>query len=179
LSLDHPEIVTPRLTLEPLTVAHASLLHAGFSDAAMHTLIPTDPQPLDAMIARHERILKGPLDRNDELWRNWAIRLHDAVEPTYVGMVETSVFPNDYAYLAYFIFTPHQRKGFAHEACSAALAHLRATYAIKRVVVEMDTKNTASWKLTESLGGKRVATKPNADFFKGRSSDEYHYEITF
>jgi [ribosomal protein S5]-alanine N-acetyltransferase len=47
------------------------------------------------------------------------------------------------------------------------------------VVIEIDVRNIASWKLAESLGAKRVATKANADFFKGQSSDEYHYEIVF
>jgi [ribosomal protein S5]-alanine N-acetyltransferase len=171
-------ITTDRLTLEPLTVAHAPLLHAGFSDPQMHTWIPTEPPSLDELTARYERILKGPRDNPVELWRNWAIRLHDS-PPRYVGMVETSVFPDDYVYLAYFIFTPHQGRGYAREACRAALDHLRERYRVKRAVVEIDTRNTASWKLTESLGGKRVATKQNADFFKGQSSDEYHYDIIF
>jgi [ribosomal protein S5]-alanine N-acetyltransferase len=68
---------------------------------------------------------------------------------------------------------------YAREACAAALAHVRETYAISRVVIEIDVRNIASWKLAESLGAKRVATKANADFFKGQSSDEYHYEIVF
>lgn len=171
-------LTTDRLTLEPLTVAHAAKLHQGFADPSLYTWIPDDPWTLETLTARYERIMAGPRDRADELWRNWAVRLSDA-PTTYVGMVETSVFPGDHAYLAYFIFAQWQRLGYAHEACAAALAHVRIAYAIPRVVIEIDTRNVASWKLAESLGAKRMATKANADFFKGGSSDEYHYEIVF
>jgi [ribosomal protein S5]-alanine N-acetyltransferase len=173
------QLTTARLTLEPLTVAHATHLHAGFADSSLYTWIPDDPHTLDTLTARFERIAAGPRDRADELWRNWAIRATDASTPTYVGMVETSVFPGDYAYLAYFIFSPWQRRGYAHDACTAAIAHVREAYAVARILIEIDVRNVASWKLAESLGAKRVATKMNADFFKGQSSDEYHYEIVF
>ncbi len=170
---------TERLTLEPLTVAHAPLLYEGFADPTLYTWIPNDPLTLDELTAKYEQILRGPRDRADELWRNWAIRLRHVEKPTYVGMVETSIFPHDHIYLAYFVFVNGQQQGYANEACRAALDHIRETYAVKRVVIEMDIRNTASWKLAESLGAKRTATKPDADFFKGASSDEYHYEITF
>jgi [ribosomal protein S5]-alanine N-acetyltransferase len=173
------QLTTDRLILEPLTVAHAPLVYAGFADPSLYTWIPNDPPSLDALIARYERILKGPRDRDDELWRNWAIRLSDASAQTYVGMVETSVFPGDHVYLAYFIFTQSQGRGYAREACAAALSHVQETYKVKRVVIEMDVRNTASWKLAESLGAIRIATKTGADFFKGRPSDEYHYEIVY
>jgi [ribosomal protein S5]-alanine N-acetyltransferase len=171
------QLTTNRLTLEPLTVAHAPLLHPGFADPSLYKWIPNDPLTLAELTAKYERIMRGPRDNPVELWRNFAARLNGAEPPTYVGEIETSVFPGDYVYLAYFIFTPWQGQDFSHEACSAVLAHVRETFAIKRVVIEMDIRNTASWKLAESLGGKRVATKPDADFFKGESSDEYHYEI--
>jgi [ribosomal protein S5]-alanine N-acetyltransferase len=172
-------ISSPRLILEPLSVAHAPLLYSGFADPALYKWIPNDPPTLAELTAKYERIMKGPRDHPHELWRNFAARLRAAASPTYVGEIETSIFPGDYVYLAYFIFTPWQGRRFAREACSAVLAHVRETYEVKRVVIEMDTRNIASWKLVESLGGKRIATKPAADFFKGQPSDEYHYEIVF
>jgi [ribosomal protein S5]-alanine N-acetyltransferase len=171
------QLITTRLTLEPLKVAHAPLLHPGFADPSLYRWIPNDPLTLAELTAKYERIMRGPRDNPHELWRNFAARLSAAESPTYIGEIETSIFPGDYVYLAYFVFTPWQGQGFAYEACTAVLAHVRDTYAVKRAVIEMDTRNTASWKLTESLGGKRIATKPAADFFKGQSSDEYYYEI--
>lgn len=179
---------TERLILEPLEIAHAAKLCVGLSEAALYKFVPEDPHSLAELTERYERILHGPRDNKIELWRNWAVRLRGvgnvgdvshAGYGDYIGMIETSVFPNDYAYLAYFMFAPHQRQGYAREACAAALKHVRETYAIKRVVAEMDVRNTASWRLVESLGFVRTGNKLNADFFKGESSDEYLYELTF
>ncbi len=167
---------TQRLTLEPLTIAHAEKLHLGLNDAALYHFIPNDPLTLDALTARYQRIALGSTNNTGELWRNWAVRLTNG---EYIGTMETSVFPSDFSYLAYFMFVAHHRHGYAREACAAVLAHERETYAIKRAVAEMDVRNIASWKLVESLGFVRTATKLNADFFKGASSDEYHYELVF
>jgi [ribosomal protein S5]-alanine N-acetyltransferase len=168
---------TERLILEPLQVAHAEKLYAGLSDAALYKFVPEDSLSLQELTERYECILRGPRDNNIERWRNWAVRLQDSGD--YIGMIETSIFPNDYAYLAYFMFASHHRQGYAHEACAAVLKHVRETYDIKRVVAEMDVRNTASWRLVESLGFTRTGNKLNADFFKGESSDEYLYELTF
>jgi [ribosomal protein S5]-alanine N-acetyltransferase len=168
---------TERLILEPLQVAHAEKLYSGLSDATLYKFIPNDPLSLDELKEKYHRILRGPRNNNIELWRNWAVRLRNCND--YIGMIETSIFPNDYAYLAYFMFASHHRQGYAHEACAAVLKHVRETYNIKRVVAEMDVRNTASWRLVESLGFIRTGNKLNADFFKGESSDEYFYELTF
>jgi [ribosomal protein S5]-alanine N-acetyltransferase len=168
---------TERLILEPQEVAHAEKLYAGLADYTLYLFVPADPLSLTELTERYQRILRGPRDNNIELWRNWAVRLQDSDD--YIGMIETSIFPSDYAYLAYFMFAPHHRQGYAHEACAAVFKHARETYNIKRVVAEMDMRNTASWRLVESLGFIRTSSKLNADFFKGESSDEYLYELTF
>jgi [ribosomal protein S5]-alanine N-acetyltransferase len=171
------QLATERLILEPLEVAHAEKLYAGLSDVALYRFIPNDPLSLDELTEKYHRILRGPRDNNVELWRNWAVRSQDSGD--YIGMIETSIFPNDYAYLAYFMFASHQRQGYAREACAAVLKHVHETYDIKRVVAEMDVRNLASWRLVESLGFIRIGSKLNADFFKGESSDEYLYELKF
>lgn len=170
------QLSSQRLILEPLAIPHAEKLHQGLSDLALYKFVPNDPLSLDALAERYGRILCGNRGDNIALWRNWAVRLAGG---EYIGIVETSVYPGDYAYLAYFMFAPHQRQGFAHEACAIVLAHVHQTYAVKRVVAEMDVRNAASWRLVESLGFMRTGIRLNADFFKGESSDEYHYELTF
>lgn len=167
---------TPRLTLEPLTLAHADLLFAGLSDPALYTFIPGDPPAsVEAKREHYARILRGPRDNPHELWLNWAMRVSATGE--YVGYVETSVVPGDHIYLAYFVFANAQRQGYAREACHAALRHLIAEHDIKTVVTEMDQRNEASWRLVESLGFVRTGEKRDADFFKGATSHEYRYEL--
>jgi [ribosomal protein S5]-alanine N-acetyltransferase len=167
---------TARLILEPLTVDHADLLFDGLSDPALYEFIPPEPpRSLEEKRAHFARILRGPRDDPDELWRNWAVKI--TATGRYAGMIETSLFPGDRAHLAYFIFASVQRQGFAKEACEAVLEHLAAAYSVKTVVAEMDTRNAASWRLVEALGFTRVMEKRDADFFKGAASHEYHYRL--
>ncbi|MDX2219987.1 MAG: GNAT family N-acetyltransferase [Burkholderiales bacterium] len=169
-------LVSPRLTLEPLTVAHADLLFPGLSDPALYTFIPADPpSSLEEKREHFARILRGPRDNDEELWLNWAVRVTATDE--YVGYIETSTFPGDYSYLAYFIFAGAQRNGYAREACEHVIRHLEQAHRIRLVVAEMDTRNVASWRLVESLGFARVGEKRDADFFKGETSHEYRYEL--
>ena len=56
------------------------------------------------------------------------------------------------------------------------LEHLFQDYALKKVFVEIDTRNQASLKLIEKLGFIRTASNENADFFKDSVSHEFRYE---
>ncbi|MBL8518334.1 MAG: GNAT family N-acetyltransferase [Betaproteobacteria bacterium] len=169
-------IATPRLSLEQLTLSHADLLFPGLSDPALYTFIPADPpSSLDEKREHFARILRGPRDNDEELWLNWAARVSATGE--YIGYIETSTFPGDYAHLAYFIFAGAQRKGYAREACEHVIRHVERAHRIRLVVAEMDTRNVASWRLAESLGFARVGEKRDADFFKGETSHEYRYEL--
>lgn len=58
------------------------------------------------------------------------------------------------------------------------LAHLRSDLQVNRAEADIDTRNLSSQQLVERLGLKRVREVKNADEFKGRVSDEYHYELT-
>lgn len=162
--------------LEPLTIAHAAQVFPGLSDPALYTFIPHDPPASpDTLRERYTRILRGPQDNPDERWLNWVARVTATGE--HIGYIETSTFPGDHAYLAYFIFSVAQRKGYAREACEHVIGHLAREYLIRSVVAEMDTRNEASWRLVESLGFMRVGEKRDADFFKGVTSHEYRYEL--
>jgi len=169
-------IETPRLTLEPLTSAHADLLFAGLSDPTLYTFVPSNPPASpEKLRERYARVLRGPQDSPNERWLNWAARITTTGE--YIGYIETSTFPGDYAYLAYFIFSSAQRKGYAREACKHVISHLTREHHVRSVVAEIDTRNEASWRLMESLGFVRVGEKRDADFFKGQTSNEYRYEL--
>ena len=82
------------------------------------------------------------------------------------------------ALLAYMIFPAFWRQGYAREGCARVLTHLFEDYRVSRVAAEIDTRNSSSIRLVEALGFARVATTPDADFFKGASSDEYRYELS-
>jgi RimJ/RimL family protein N-acetyltransferase len=166
---------TPRLLLEPLVVGHAQALYEPLQAPELYRFIPRDPPPSpDSLAARYAILATRYSPDRQELWLNWAVRQRDT--GGYVGTVEATVYPNRTAELAYQVFPPFWRHGFAAEACTCVLAHLVADYQVSHVAAAIDTRNVASIRLVERLGFTRVALTLQADYFKGATSDEYRYE---
>jgi RimJ/RimL family protein N-acetyltransferase len=167
---------TPRLVLEPLTAAHAAALLAALGDERLYRFIPDDPpSALEELEARYRWLANRRSPDGSEAWLNWAMRLRGT--EAYVGTLQASVYPDRTADVAYMVFVPHQRQGYAKEGLARVLAHLFDDYDVDTVAAEIDTRNAASIALVEGLGFARVATLQAADFFKGASSDEYRYEL--
>lgn len=168
-------LVTARLLLEPLVVAHARTLYPLLQDQRLYTYIPQEPPPsLDALVARYTRLVARRSPDGNERWLNWAARLRNA--QTYVGTFEATIEPDGTALLAYMVFAPHHGRGYAREGAAAVIEHLVRDSAVHLVAAEIDTRNRASIGLVEALGFVRTAERPAADCFKGSVSDEYRYE---
>ncbi|MFI5272824.1 MAG: GNAT family N-acetyltransferase [Ktedonobacterales bacterium] len=168
---------TARLLLEPLVVSHAAALFAALQAPDLYTFIPQDPPPsAQSLAARYATLATRRSPDRREVWLNWALRLR--ATSAYVGIVEVTVHADRTAMLAYMVFPPFWRQGYATEACGRVLAHLFADSHVSRVAAEIDTRNAASIHLVEALGFTRAATTPNADFFKGSASDEYRYVLS-
>lgn len=167
---------TPRLRIEPLIPAHATRLYEGLQDERLYEFIPQNPPASpQALEDRYLGLSSRRSPDNREAWLNWALRARRSGD--YVGVLEATVHENLTAAMAYMVFVPFQRRGFAAEACSRLLAHLFEEYRVSVVAAEIDTRNVASIALVESLGFERVAFNKDADYFKGSSSDEYRYEL--
>jgi ribosomal-protein-alanine N-acetyltransferase len=167
---------TPRLLLEPILPAHAPMLNESLQDAELYRFIPQDPPPsLEALTDRYDFLSARRSPDGHEAWLNWAVR--DKRSGDYVGTLEATVEEDPLAFIAYMVFVPYQRRGFAAEACGQLLEHLVDDYRVGVVAAEIDTRNTASIALVESLGFERVGFQKDADHFKGSTSDEYRYEI--
>ena len=178
IGLVAPERVleTRRLLLEPLTGAHAAGLYGQLLDGRLYAFIPQDPPASERELEDRYRRLSGRRSPDGgEAWLNWAAREKDA--GGYVGILEATVFGDGTAAIAYTVFVPHQRKGFAAEGCKRVLGHLFEDYGVPTVVAEIDTRNDASVALVEALGFWLVSLRKDADHFKGASSDEYRYEL--
>ena len=84
--------------------------------------------------------------------------------------------------VGYIINKEYQRQGFAGEALSAVI-HNAFREGVHRVYAECDPRNTASWKLLESLGFRREAHfRQNFYFWKDADGspiwkDTYVYAI--
>ena len=167
---------TPRLLLEPILPAHAPMLNESLQDEELYRFIPQDPPPsLEALTDRYDFLSARRSPDGHEAWLNWAVR--DKRSGDYVGTLEATVEEDPLAFIAYMVFVPYQRRGFAAEACRRLLEHLVDDYQVRVVAAEIDTRNTASIALVESLGFERVGFQKGADHFKGSTSDEYRYEI--
>ena len=82
------------------------------------------------------------------------------------------------ALLAYLLNPTFWGYGYAQEGCHRILALLFTGYQVQSVQAEVDTRNHASCTLLARLGFQQISVRPNADHFKGASSDEYTYELT-
>ncbi len=170
-------LTTPGLLLEPLLAAHATALFGALQEERLYRFIPQDPPTSpEALAARYARVASRCSPDGRERWLNWAMRLRD--DGPYVGTLVASVYPDRAAAdVAYSVFVPHQRHGYAREGLTRVLAHLYEDHGVQVVAVQIDTRNTPSIALVEALGFARVGEQKGADAFKGTISDEYHYEL--
>lgn len=179
--VEETTLETGRLVLEPLLPEHAPLLFEGLADERLHRFIPTDaPESAEALETRYRKLSSRRSPDDAEVWLNFAMRLREEgtlPKASYVGMLEATVFPNRSAYIAYTVFVPFWRQGYAREGCVRMLRHLFEDYRVLVVVAGMDTRNAASVSLAEALGFERVGTTLGADHFKGSVSDEHRYEL--
>lgn len=170
-------IHTTNLRLEPLRKKHASLLFAPLSDPQLYAFLPGDPpQSLAVLEKRYEFLELGKSPDGKEHWLNWIV--FDRSTGTPFGSFQATVRDDAPSDIAYIVFSAHWRRGIAREAGAAVINHIFGRYPTPLLAANMDTRNVASFKLVESLGFKRTAFIPNADTFKGMTSDEYRYELT-
>jgi ribosomal-protein-alanine N-acetyltransferase len=174
--IDDQGIETPRLVLEPLLPSHAATLFPLLRDEALYRFIPQEPPTtIEEVEARYRRLAARRSPDGSEVWLYWAARLRSTGE--YLGVFQATARPDATALIAYTVFVPFQGHGYAHEGCRAVLDALASSYAVKLAIAEIDTRNFASIALVESLGFQRAGMVPDADFFKGATSDEYRYEL--
>jgi len=171
------KINTARLELQPLELKHADKLFELFQNWELHQFIWTEPpKDLNQFKSKIEFQEKRLSPDGTQDWLNWI-----GIDPStqaIVSKVEITVMRAEkIAYLAYYTFPPFQRQGFARESCAAVIEHLFQERGIEKVIIEMDVLNTASAKLAESLGARRVSFTPAAQVIRGRVSDEWGWEV--
>ena len=167
---------TQRMRLEPLLPQHAALLYLPLQDPRLYSFIPVDPPiSIVALETRYIKLLDRKSPTANELWLNWALRTKETSQ--YIGLLEATIFSDATAKLAYMIFPDYWHQGYGREGCKEVLNYLFQNYQIEKVITEIDTRNTRSLRLVETLGFHKARYFKDADFFKGTSSDEYHYEL--
>ena len=169
------DLKTKRLRLEPLKKSHAAILFEPLNDSLIYKYIPDEPLTREALHARYAVLERGRSPDGRELWLNWVAFSNDTNAP--IGTVQATLAKDGFASIAYIIFPAFWRKGFGREMVSCIVTYLFEQHKITSLIAEIDTRNSSSIKLVESLGFTRDKTTQNADFFKGASSDEHTYVV--
>lgn len=164
-----------QIKLEPLEERHGEELFDLFQDERIYRFIPEDPpECIEALTKRYRFLEARKSPDGTEHWLNWVMRREDGVP---VGTLQATVEPDGTAFVAYIVFVPFWRQGYAKEGMRQMMEKLLREYQTSAFRALVDTRNEASIRLLESLGFVRTGFRPNADEFKGSSSDEYEFEL--
>ena len=110
-------ILTERLALLPLEVAHAEELAVALSDPALHAFTGGEPLSVADLRTRFQRLVAGSPDPAVTWW-NWVIQRRASDE--LVGTVQATVTDDGgQAEIAWVVGTPWQGAGLASEAARA------------------------------------------------------------
>jgi [ribosomal protein S5]-alanine N-acetyltransferase len=132
-------LATDRLMLEPLLPEHAALLFEGLADERLYRFIPQNaPESVETLEARYRRLSSRRSPDGSQVWLTFAMRLRERA--IYLGTLEVTVFPDRSAYLAYTVFVPFWRQGYAREGSARMLRHLVEDHGVRVVTAEMDTR---------------------------------------
>jgi len=165
---------TPRLRLEPLNASHAAAMFEGLQHEALYEFISEPPpESVDALRERYERLAKRMSPDGQQAWLNWVICAVPPGSPT--GYVQATVFEDHSADVAYLLFRESWGRGYAREATTAMIDHLRDDWETRRIRASVDTRNQRSIALLEALGFTRGALRANAEWIRGVLTDEVGY----
>jgi RimJ/RimL family protein N-acetyltransferase len=140
-------IVTPRLDLVPLEVAHAAEMAVVLSDPDLHTFIGGEPATADQLRVRYQRMTAGPPDPAVS-WLNWVISLRS--EHNLTGYVQATVSGRE-AEIAWVVGTPWQGRGIATEAARGLVGWL-GTQPVSGVLAHIHPDHHASAAVATAIG---------------------------
>ncbi len=146
-----PELRTPRLILEPLTVAHADAMFDVLSDPTIYEYLDYGPPPSrEHLQGVYLRLSQGQSPDGQEGWFNWIVT-HPQRGP--MGVVQATVLaPHRTAWVAYVLAQAHRGQGFAREATAAMVDHLINVHGIVTLLAMIEDANQPSRRLLLGLG---------------------------
>jgi [ribosomal protein S5]-alanine N-acetyltransferase len=170
----NPLLTTERLRLDPQVEAHTDALMRALESPRTHEFVPGDPPTDREKFAARLKKLESRVSQDGlQHWLNWTV-FHDL---EVIGTVQADVTNSSSSASIAYMFHPNSwGKGFAFEATTAMLKHLKLQ-GIRSFKAWTDTRNLASHKLLERLGFVQTEEIKNADEFKGSVSHEFVYSL--
>ncbi len=135
------EIVTPRLRLRRARADDLAAVHAILSHPEAMRFWSTPPH---GDLAQTRAWLADMTDANPALSDDFVIERDGAV----IGKAGCWRLPE----IGYILHPDHWGQGLAHEALTAAIAHVFATFPIDAIEADVDPRNTRSLGLLRRLG---------------------------
>ena len=142
-------IETDRLTLEPLTAAHAEEMFAVLSDPAIYEFENQPPASVAALREQYRRWETRGSPDGRERWLNWVVRRRGA---ELIGYVQVTIWPTGRAGIAYEFNSRYWRRGYGREATQAMLAELISRYGVREFTAVLKRANFRSLGLLNCLG---------------------------
>ena len=119
---------TDRLSLEPLTAAHATELAPLLDDRCLHEFTGGAPLSAAALTARYARLAVRRSPDGDQIWGNWVLRARVTGEAA--GTVQATLPAGGPAAgpaeVAWVVVPSAQGRGYAKEAAHSLVAVLQA-----------------------------------------------------
>ncbi len=165
------------LRLEKVTEQHAEFLYSYISNPRLYEYLEEQiPTLMEVKQKFKFAALEKSPDNNTMIWLKWV-----ATTPQHqpVGIVEIGIFDDRYAEIGFMTFVDFQNRGYAPGYCSLAIAETRRRFSLCALHASVNEQNLASRKVVERLGFELHNVNRNAEFIKGKLSDEFIYRLTF
>lgn len=98
-------------------------------------------------------------------------------EGGYLGTVQTTIFGERVAEIAYTLPSRYWGRGYATEACCAMIGVLLNDYAPTKIVARIDARNDRSIALAQRLGLTQTQYIRGAELIQGELADEVIYTL--
>ncbi len=173
-------LTTPRLELRPIVESDAEAIWPYVSDPEISRYMSWHPH--DSLETTHAFIADVRRRMSEGSTISWV--LVERASGAVCGLVSLIAIMRghralryDKAELAYWVGRPFQGKGYALEACRAALAYAFGEMALNKITVAHDLENAASRALIKRLGFREVGIEYRHFNKDGRWIDHVIYEL--
>jgi ribosomal-protein-alanine N-acetyltransferase len=95
-----------------------------------------------------------------------------------INLAEIVLGPFRNAYLGYYAFSPHQRRGYMTHGLRAVVSRAFQRHGLHRLEANIQPQNRASIALVESLGFRKEGFSPRYLKIRGRWRDHERWAIT-
>ena len=156
---DHPTRAI--FTMEPRSTSHAEELFPVLSDPHIYEFL--DESPPESITALRERLARSESRLSpdgSEHWLNWVVR--DELGAV-AGQVQTTIFPDFTANVAYVFARSHWGRGVAFSAVERMLQTVRDAFVVTTFYVVLEHENHRSKRLAERLGFKAASLEDATD----------------